>query len=442
MSVTRREIVLDYAPRKIFMPYHDRQQRFAAIVAHRRAGKTVACINDKIKRAMMCKQPEPRLAYIAPLYNQAKDVAWTYLKRYSEPLWASQPNESELRVDLINGARIRLYGADNPDRMRGLYFDDATLDEYADMNPAIWGEVIRPALSDRQGTATFIGTPKGYNSFFDMCERAKTDKDWFFMALRASETGILPQSELDMARKDMTKDQYEQEFECSFEAAILGAVYGDWMNIAEREGRIRDGLFDPDLLVHTGWDLGFDDATAIWFYQIAGTEIRLVDYYENSQQDIRHYCDILNGKPYKYGRHSVPHDAAQKLLAAGGRSIVQQAYSHGVQMFVTPVTTMMNSIEAARKTLGNCWFDKDKCFAGIQALRQYQFSYDNERKVFTSKPVHDWSSHAADAFEIIGQTNVITVKAEENKGPRFLQDMTASELFFPEPQGVRFRERI
>jgi len=435
-----REIVLDYAPRQLFKPYHNRTQRFAVNVVHRRAGKTVACINELIKSAMLCPYPDPRLAYVAPLYNQAKDVAWAYLKKYSKPLWASPPNESELRVDLIKGARIRLYGADNPDRLRGLYLDDIVLDEYADMNPAIWGEVIRPLLADRNGKATFIGTAKGYNDFFDKYEYARKDPDWFHMLAKASETKIIPQAELDAARKDMTKDQFAQEFECSFEAALVGAVYGEWMN--EALPRMATNIYDPNLPVNTAWDLGYDDATAIWFYQLARNEVRLIDYYENNQQDIVHYCDVLKGKPYKYGDHFVPHDAANKLLAAGGQSIVQQAFKEGVSMRVVQATSQQNSIEAARKVIGICWFDVEKCALGINALRQYQFQWDGDKKIFRSTPMHNWASHAADAFEIIGRMNLIPVSSKTEQKPKFLHNMTANELFWPQNDGIKHRERI
>jgi phage terminase large subunit len=165
MAISDRQIVIPYAPRRIFLPYHERTQRWSAIVAHRRCGKTVACVNDLIRAAITLEKPDGRYAYIAPLFNQAKDVAWLYLKRYAQPLLASPPNETELRIDLLNGSRIRLYGADNPDRLRGIYLDGVVLDEYAQMAPSLWGEVIRPLLTDRQGWATFIGTPKGKDKF-------------------------------------------------------------------------------------------------------------------------------------------------------------------------------------------------------------------------------------------------------------------------------------
>ncbi len=145
-----------------------------------------------------------------------------------------------------------------------------------------------------------LDTPKGRNAFFDLFERAKTDPDWFPFFLPASETGILPQSELVAASKEMTPEQYEQEFECSFEAAIIGAYYGKDMAESERAGRITDVPYDPALPVYTTWDLGIGDSTAIWFWQAYGSEIRVIDFYEASGESIEHYAKVLQAKPYKY----------------------------------------------------------------------------------------------------------------------------------------------
>ena len=264
-----QRIILPYAPRRVFLPYHARAQRWSCIVAHRRCGKTVACINDMIKRALMLQRSHGRFAYVAPFLAQAKEVAWEYLKRYAARI-ITDKNEGELWVELLNGSRIRLHGADNPDRLRGNYLDGVVLDEFGDMRPSIWGGVIRPMLADRSGWATFIGTPKGRNDFAKVYERSQSNPDWFSAMFRASQTGILGEDELVSAGEDMTPEQYEQEFECSFDAAIMGAYFGKEIAQAEREGRIRDLHYDPELPVHTSWDLGIGDPTAIWFWQITG----------------------------------------------------------------------------------------------------------------------------------------------------------------------------
>ena len=248
----------------------------------------------------------------------------------------------------------------------------------------------------------------------------------------------MPAKELAAARKAMTEDQYEQEFECSFEAAITGAVYGRWMADAMKQGRIRRV---PPLLgvpVNTAWDLGYDDATAIWWFQVMRGEIRVVDYYENSGEAIGHYCWLVQERGYRYGRHYVPHDAANELLAAGGRSIVQQAKELGVTMHVVAATSQQNGIEAARKTLEICWFDETNCAEGLECLRQYQFEFDAAKKIYRPKPRHDWTSHAADAFEIIAQVWRRPPEPPPDSAPRFLQDAKAKEIFWPEKSGRKF----
>ena len=397
------KIDLGYRARGQFVAFHQRAQRWACIVAHRRAGKTVACIMDLVDAALRCRKPNARFAYIAPHYNQAKDVAWTYLKQYTGPLPHVTINESELRIDLpANGARLRLYGADNYDRMRGVYFDGVILDEYADMDPRAWSEVVRPALSDRKGWATFIGTPKGKNAFQEIWAQALKDDDWFTMMLRASETGLVDDEELADARKAMSPEQYEQEYECSFEAAIVGAYYGRDMAQAAKDGRVRSVPWEPSEPVYTAWDLGLDDATAIWFAQVIGSEIRLIDYYETNNTPLRDIPRVLmNEKPYTYAEHYLPHDVEIRELMSG-----VSRKSSLEQLGLRPITVAQrvaveDGINAVRNILPKCYFDAHKTERGIDCLKQYQREWDEKRKVFRERPLHDWTSHGADAFRYL-----------------------------------------
>src|SRR3990167_4508156 len=225
---TIKHVTINYTPRRQFVKFHDRTERFACIVAHRRAGKTVACVHDLQRGALRCQLVRPRFAYIAPFYKQAKAVAWDYLKDAMLPLrqYGATANESELRVDYPNGGQVRLYGADNLDALRGIYLDGVVPDEFADMDPRLWPEVIRPALADRLGWAAFIGTPKGRGAFYDMWQRSQKESNWYSLMLKASDTGLISQDELDSAKRDLSEDQYAQEFECSFDAAIVGSYYG------------------------------------------------------------------------------------------------------------------------------------------------------------------------------------------------------------------------
>lgn len=386
--------------RSQFREFLSTDKRWSIAVAHRRAGKTVACVQKLVKAALECQKPEPRFAYVAPLFNQAKDIAWLYLKRYAFTLGAAI-NESELRVDFEGGARIRLYGADNPDRLRGMYLDGIVLDEYADMRPSVWGEIIRPMLADRGGWATFIGTPKGRNEFWQLWEQAKDDKNWFRVMLRASDTGLIGAEELDDAKRSMTPEQYEQEFECSFEAAILGAYYGKEIAEAERMGRITAVPYESALPVHTAWDLGKGANMAVWLWQINAGEIRIVDHIEGKHdQTIPDIVRELNAIDCTWGDDFVPHDAKVKELGTG-RTRVETLIELGRKPRLVPDHTVMDGINAGRMIMKQCWFDATLCADGIEALRQYKADYDEKLRTFKNEPRHDWASHSADAFRYL-----------------------------------------
>lgn len=395
-----REIVIPYEPREQFAPFHNRSERFASIVAHRRAGKTVACINDLIKDALSLPKPEPRYAYIAPTFTQAKDVAWSYLKRFTAPIPGIQTSESELSVMLPNKGRIRLYGAENYDRIRGLYLDGCIIDEPADIDPRAWPEVIRPALSDRQGRATFIGTPKGRNWFHAIHAAAEGDDSWFALKLKASETGLLPESELADLRKMLTEEQYAQELECSFDAAIRGAYFGKLMSEAEADGRVCSVPYEPTARVWTAWDLGVSDHTSIWFCQLVGREIRIIDYYEASGEALSHYVDVIDRKRYVYGGHLLPHDVEARELGTG-KSRREVLESLGLKVLTVPQHNVEDGISGCRAIIPRCWFDKTKAARGLECLRMYRADYDDKLQTLRSRPVHDWASHGADAFRYL-----------------------------------------
>lgn len=355
---------------------------------------------DLLDAALMCKKPAGRFGYVAPFYVQAKDAAWTYAKRFAMQMPGAEINESELRIDFPhNGARLRLYGADNYDRMRGSYFDGVILDEYGDMHPAAWPEVVRPMLADRRGWAVFIGTPKGRNDFFHVWERARTDPEWFSLMLRSSDSGLIDEDEIEDIRLQLTPEQFEQEMECNFDAAIQGAYYGKEIVEAERLKRIGRVPHDPEIPVHTAWDLGIGDSTAIWFFQVAPDGVRVIDYYENSGQGLKHYVAELNarGINYRYGDDWVPHDARARELGSG-RTRVETLLDLGRKPRLVQGHTVMDGINAARVSFRSFWFDAERCKGGIEALRQYRAEYDEKTKTFRDKPRHDWTSHAADAF--------------------------------------------
>lgn len=397
MARRTETVVIPYCPRSQQLVMHSAPTRFALNVCHRRFGKTVYEINKAIRAALTCDKRAPRYAYIAPFFKQAKTIAWDYLKFYTAVIPGIRVNESELRVDLPNGARIQLYGADNPDSLRGIYLDGCILDEYAQIRPSLLAEVIRPALSDRLGWLDVTGTPKGRNHFWDLLQSVKDNPEWTVNIFRASETGIIPESELAAARELMSKDQYEQEYECSFTAAVEGSYFAKEM--ADAKSRILNIPIEPSVPVNTFWDLGRNDTTVIWFHQRVGLENRFIDYYENNGESLHHYAQVLRNKGYLYGDHYLPHDVVVTELTTN-KSRAETLKESGVNpLVVVPRTSdKLEAIEMARRSIASCWFDSERCADGIRALENYRKEYDEKRQVFRDRPLHDWASNPADAF--------------------------------------------
>jgi phage terminase large subunit len=385
--------------------FHARHQRFAIMVCHRRFGKTVMCINDMIDKAIQNELDMPRYAYIAPLYKQAKDVAWSYLKYYSAAL-CTKIMESELTVFLNNGARLSLYGADNPDSLRGVYYDGVVLDEFGDMAPRLFREVIRPTLVDRKGWAVFIGTPKGPNHFMELWEEVSDNADWFKAMLRASESGVIDAEELEALRNQPGADEnvYRQEFECDFRAAIRGSYYGEMLNKLEAAGHMGSFPWDPEFPVITAWDIGYSDDTSIWFVQTNGREFKVIDFFTVSGMSADEVVDELEKKPYLYGDCALPHDAKNKSFQTG-KSTMQLFRARGMnQLKLVARLSLQDGIQAVRATLPKIFFNtdnKDVKSVGLNALRMYQREWDDKTKRFKEAPKHDWSSNPADAMRML-----------------------------------------
>jgi len=400
------DVKIPYKPRPLQKDMHKELKRWNVLVMHRRFGKTVWAVNQLIKTTLTCPLPRPRTAFVAPTFAQAKRIAWDYVKFYAGVIPGVQFNETELRADFPNGGRIMLLSAENPDALRGIYLDECVFDEFGMQNPRVWGEVVRPALSDRQGSACFLGTPAGHNHFFDLLETAKSQlaegsSDWYYKICKASDTGIVRPEELEAAQAQMTPEQYEQEYECSFTAAIIGAYYGKLLSDADDNGRVTRVPYDPAYPVHTAWDLGINDSTAIWFAQVfRGGAVNVIDYYESSGVGLDHYADVLNRKDYTYGDHLAPHDIEVRELGSG-KSRWETAYSLGLRFRVIPKMKVADGINAARMLIPKCYFDRDKCGEGLEMLRQYRQEWDEKRKSFRDHPRHDYTSHAADAFRYL-----------------------------------------
>jgi len=406
------------------------------MVAHRRAGKTVACIADLVLSALVEPKvyglQDARYAYVAPQYNQAKDIAWLYVKRLTADIPCTTYNEAELRANLPNGAQVRLYGADNPDRLRGMYLDGVILDEHADMRPRVWGEIVRPMLSDRKGWAAFIGTPKGHNEFYNVWQGA--DNEWFKLCLKGSESGLIEQYELDAMRKTMTEDQYAQEVECSFEAAIQGAILGKYMTEAEATGRINSCKYDPNgAPIEISADIGFHDTAAWWFWQPKYDGFSLIDYDEDNGLDAPEWAERLNKRctqgGYNLGKIWLPHDARGKTFAAQYTAQEHFWKAFGTEKVdIVPLTSKSDRINAARTIISRCEFNQVNCFAGIEALKQWRYKWDEDRKEFSKDPEHDWASHPGDGFSYGAQVMRNRVMKPPEQQPKFSLDRTFNEM--------------
>lgn len=410
-------IQIPYEPRPFQAVLHNKMRRFNLLVCHRRFGKTIFSVMEMIDRALRNPSRNPQYAYLAPNYGQAKRVAWDYFKYYCSHIPNAKANEAELRIDITrehedgstDRIRFMLLGAENPDSLRGIYLDGVTLDEYADMSPEVWGKVIRPALSDRKGWAIFIGTPKGQNHFFDMLQRYQKfmdeENDRYFCAIyKASETGVLDEEELEDAKATSTEEEYMQEYECDFTAALIGAYYGKYIKEMEEDGRICDFDYDPNFPVCTAWDLGISDSNIIWFYQIVGREIRILDYIEENGKGLEHYAQELQTRGYIYDPfgHALPHDGAARELGTG-KTRQEQLENFGIRTTIVPKQSVADGIHSVRMLLKKptTFIHKTKCKRGIDALKNYQRQYDRRKGIFLDKPLHNWASHGADGFRML-----------------------------------------
>ena len=395
-----KQIVIPYKPRELQNFLHNKcdKYRFNVIVVHRRGGKTVFSINHLIKKALTNKKPYPRYAFISPYRLQGKSTAWDYMKQFSAAIPNVKFNESELRVDFnVNNSRIQIIGAENSSAIRGQYFDGIIVDETQNIAPDLFDTILRPCLSDRNGFAIFIGTPRGRNYFYQLHQLAKQNKDWFTCIYKASETDIIHKKELDDAKSIMSPEAYAQEMECSFQAGISGSYYGAMMEVLDKNGHIKNFEIDDSQDVETWWDLGMNDSTVITFVQRTKNEIRVIDSYENSGEGLEHYLNIIDSKPYTYSKHIAPHDIRVRELGTN-KSRWESAKEMGLEFDIAPKLSVEDGIEQVRQILPKCWFHKQNCNKLVEALKSYCKRWDDKNNCFKNRPLHNWASHFADSM--------------------------------------------
>jgi phage terminase large subunit len=405
------KVTIELKPRPAFREFVHSKHRWACIVAHRRAGKTFAVLQKLIKIAFEYKRsgPPPRFAVISPTREQTKDICWAYLKEFVAAVPQVEINESELKITLPNKTTIRLYSGNNFERLRGLYLDGVIVDEPADVPPAAWSQVIRPCLSDYQGFAWFIGTPKGKDAFYKRHQQAQESPEWYSALIRASDSGILPPEELKSIRDDYTVSEadYRQEYECDFSIGRPGAIYAPDINRAEDEGRIGPFPIDESALVHTTWDLGAPANTCVVYWSRVGLTYRILDCDMGLEMKTGERVAHMLAKGYNYGYHFLPHDGdnkhadnmsfSEKLTEAGLTNV--RSLPRGPHGAEEKRIRMMTDI------FSQLWFHESLAGEGglLEALSAYHRKEARLGGYIENKIAHDWASHPADAFGYISE---------------------------------------
>lgn len=389
----------------------------AVLVWHRRYGKDTVCFNFMVKKAY---ERIGNYYYFFPTYKQGRMVIWdgrgkdghTFLDHIPKEIIKGNPNKSEMKVELINGSIIQIIGLDKFDSKMGTNPMGCVFSEYSLQNPAAWDH-IRPILRENKGWAVFNFTPRGQNHGYKIYEMARKNPKWFCELLTVDDTNLLTPEDIEEERlAGMSDNLILQEFYCDFTAANDGAYYGKQMKEAGEDGRIREIRFDPDLTVDTWWDLGVNDANSIWFIQTLRSprEIRVIDFYQNTDEGLGHYLSILQQKAmkyhYVYGSHYAPHDIKVREYTTG-TSRLDTAKKMGIDFKIAPNESVAEGIEAVRQIIPVCWFDEEKCEKGIDALKSYHKSWDDVHKVFRNAPAHDWSTHPADAFRYMALSHKV-----------------------------------
>ena len=383
---------------------------------HRRSGKEKTLINHTAK-AM--QQRVGTYFYIFPTYAQAKKAIWDGKDREGFPFTGHFPDElvasrnsTELKIVYNNGSLFQLIGSDNVDLLMSTNPIGVVFAEYSLQDPRAW-EYIRPILLENGGWAAFDYTPRGKNHGYELWQMASHNTDWFTSKLTVDDTKredgtpvITPEMIEAERREGVSEEMIQQEYYCSFEGVMEGAYYGKQLSQAEADGRIGRIPHDESIGVETWWDIGVGDSTSIWFTQSVRREVRVIDYLEGSGESLSYYAKELQAKPYMYAGHHGPHDLQVREWASGGsdgrpRSRIEIAKSLGINFQIVPNLSLDDGINAARAFIAQCWFDRDKCKRGLDALASYHKDWDSKLKIFRSYPCHDWSSHASDGYRYL-----------------------------------------
>lgn len=422
--------------------YLERGGKHAELVWHRRSGKDEIALH---RTAVAAFERQANYWHMLPEYAQARKAIWDAVdphtgqrridKAFPHEL-RQTTREQEMQIVFKNGSTWQVVGSDNYNRLVGSTPAGVVYSEWALANPSARA-YLRPILAENNGWQIFITTPRGRNHAHTTLQAALKSPTSFGQVLTAYDTSVISKERLDEERQNYINEfgetfgraMFEQEYLCSFDAAILGAFYGDQIAAATREGRITKVEYDPTIPVHTAWDLGWSDDTAIWWYQVVRDEIHILECHSSSGYALDYYADLIKSKPYKYGINWLPHDARAKTLASGGKSIQEQLAAHfgWDHIRIVPDLSIQDGIQAVRAMFSKCWFD-ESCDSGVNALAQYQREYDDDKKCFKEKPLHDWTSHYADAFRMLAIAWREEAKPKKQEPTRWATDLSINEL--------------
>jgi phage terminase large subunit len=371
-------------------------------VWHRRSGKDKTFINIAAKKAF---ERKGGYFYYFPTLSQGRKIIWDGMDRdgfkfldHIPSDLISNKNNQEMKITLVNGSIFQVVGTDRIEVV-GTNPVGCVFSEYSLQDPKAW-DLIRPILAENDGWSIFNFTPRGMNHGYKLFNMAESNPEWFVSLLTVDDTGAIPIEAVEAERRaGMSEELIQQEFYCSFEYGLEGAYYAKYVAKARQEGRIVDFPIE-DKLVHTAWDLGISDAMSIWFFQLIGREIHIIDYYENQGEGFPHYADVLKDKPYHYGNHYGPHDIKVREIGTG-KSRESVARDLGITFKIAPNVGIMDGIEAVRSIFKRCWFHRTNTEHGLNALMNYQKSYNEKHNVFSKTPLHNWASHGADAFRYL-----------------------------------------
>jgi len=394
-----------------FAEFMDNGGKKAFVVWHRRSGKDLTALHQTCK---MAHQRKGAYWHLFPTFAQARKAIWEGFtkdgKRTLENVFpgfldpkragsiVKRKDEQQMVIELKCGSIWRLLGSDRVEVV-GAGPVGVVYSEYAICSPRSTN-LISPMLRENDGWEVYITTPRGANHAKDLYDRAKADtKNWYCDIKTLYDTRAYDPEETIAAERASGKPEafIKQEYLCDWTAALVGSVWGDLIDGVEKQGGLAP--FDHEHGdVFTSWDLGFTDSTAIWFWQVKEGRVDFIDYYEDHGKPLSHYFDIIDGKPYRYVKHWLPHDARQTTLAAGVSILNQFLRKYPGVVSVGPDLPLLEGIQAARWMIQKGVRFHPRTTDGVKCLRHYHYEYDEDKKDYSTRPLHDWSSHAGDGF--------------------------------------------